>query len=120
MGGIMFNIIGFDNNDMVNICGTSLMGKVRTTYDNLVDAFGEPTYDASHSGDGKVIVEWTLDFRVETGEYNGNDFDYIPASIYAWKESSVPYGEYDWHIGGHDYGAIECVESVLNTIGERL
>ena len=104
----MFNVIGFDNNDLVDICGTSLMGKVRTTY------------DASHSGDGKVIVEWTLDFRVETGEYNGNDFDYIPASICAWKESSVPYGEYDWHIGGHDYGAIECVESVLNTIGERL
>ena len=119
MGGIM-NILSFDNNDCVDICGTSLMGKVRTTYENLVDAFGEPTYDASHSGDGKVIVEWTLDFRVETGEYNGNDFDYIPASIYAWKESSVPYGEYDWHIGGHDYGAIECVESVLNTIGERL
>ena len=65
----MFNVIGFDNNDLVDICGTSLMGKVRTTYDKLVEAFGEPTYDASHSGDGKVIVEWTLDFRVETGEY---------------------------------------------------
>jgi len=116
----MFNVIGFDNNDMVDICGTSLMGKVRTTYDKLVEAFGEPTYDASHSGDGKVIVEWTLDFRAETGEYNGNDFDYIPATIYAWKETSVPYGEYDWHIGGHDYGAIECIESVLNQDAVKL
>jgi len=114
----MFNVIGFDNNDMVDICGTSLMGKVRTTYDKLVEAFGEPTYDALDSDDGKVVVEWTLDFRVETGEYNGNDFDYIPATIYAWKESSIPCGEYDWHIGGHDYGAVECVENVMNLCGE--
>ena len=109
----MFNIIGFDNNDMVNICGTSLMGKVRTTYDNLVDAFGEPTYDASHSGDGKVIVEWTLDFRVETDD--GEDFDYVTATVYAWKVASIPYGEYDWHIGGNDFTAVDCVERVLAT-----
>lgn len=108
------NILSFDNNDCVNITGTSLMGKVRTTYDTLVEKFGEPTFDASHSGDGKVIVEWTLDFRVETGEYDGDDFDYVPATIYAWKESSIPYGVYNWHIGGHDYAAVECVEQVLS------
>lgn len=112
MGGIM-NILSFDNNDCVDICGTSLMGKVRTTYDNLVDAFGEPTYDASHSGDGKVIVEWTLDFRVETED--GDDFDYVTATVYAWKEASIPYGEYDWHIGGNDFTAVDCVERVLAT-----
>ena len=107
------NILSFDNNDCVNICGTSLMGKVRTTYDNLVEAFGEPTYDEP-SGDGKVIVEWTLDFRVETDcAIDGDDFDYVTATVYAWKESSIPYGEYDWHIGGHDFGAVECVEQVL-------
>lgn len=105
------NILSFDNNDCVNICGTSLMGKVRTTYDKLVEKFGEPTYDASHSGDGKVIVEWTLDFRVETED--GDDFDYVTATVYAWKESSIPYGEYDWHIGGNDYTAVDCVEQVL-------
>ena len=105
------NILSFDNNDCVNICGTSLMGKVRTTYDKLVEKFGEPTYDASHSGDGKVIVEWTLDFRVETDD--GDDFDYVTATVYAWKESSIPYGEYDWHIGGNDYTAVDCVEQVL-------
>lgn len=105
------NILSFDNNDCVNICGTSLMGKVTTTYDKLVEAFGEPTYDASHSGDGKVIVEWTLDFRVETED--GDDFDYVTATVYAWKESSIPYGEYDWHIGGNDYTAVDCVEQVL-------
>ena len=105
------NILSFDNNDCVNICGTSLMGKVRTTYDKLVEKFGEPTYDASHSGDGKVIVEWTLDFRVETED--GDDFDYVTATVYAWKESSIPYGEYDWHVGGNDYTAVDCVEQVL-------
>jgi len=107
------NILSFDNNDCVDICGTSLMGKVRTTYDNLVDAFGEPTYDASHSGDGKVIVEWTLDFRVETDD--GEDFDYVTATVYAWKVASIPYGEYDWHIGGNDFTAVDCVERVLAT-----
>lgn len=105
------NILSFDNNDGVDITGTSLIGKVTTTYDELVDAFGDPTYDASHSGDGKVIVEWTLDFRVETED--GDDFDYVPATIYAWKVSSIPYGEYDWHIGGHDFDAVECVETIL-------
>jgi hypothetical protein len=109
------DILSFDNNDGVDVTMTSLMGTVRTTYSNLVDAFGEPTYDASHSGDGKVCVEWTLDFHVVTGEYNGNDFDYIPATIYAWKESSIPCGEYDWHIGGHDYGAVDCIEATLAT-----
>lgn len=105
------NILSFDNNDCVNICGTSLMGKVTTTYDKLVEAFGEPTYDASHSADGKVVVEWTLDFRVETED--GDDFDYVTATVYAWKESSIPYGPYDWHIGGNDFTAVDCVEQAL-------
>jgi hypothetical protein len=110
MGGIM-NILSFDNSDCVDICGTSLVGKVTTTYDTLVEKFGEPTYDISDSADGKVCAEWTLDFRVETED--GDDFDYVTATVYAWKESSVPYGEYDWHIGGHDFTAVDCVEQVL-------
>jgi hypothetical protein len=114
MGGIM-NILSFDNNDGVGVCGTSLMGKVRTTYDNLVDAFGEPTYDASHSGDGKVCVEWTLEFIVEIEDQYEIYEDCITATVYAWKEASIPYGEYDWHIGGHDFGAVECVETALAT-----
>jgi len=104
-------IVCYDNNDGVNINGTSLQGKIETTYDKLVEAFGEPTYDISDSADGKVCAEWTLDFRVETED--GDDFDYVTATVYAWKESSIPYGEYDWHIGGHDFTAVDCVEKVL-------
>jgi len=109
------NILSFIKHGGGRTCGTSLMGKVTTTYDKLVEAFGYPTYYVLDSDDGKVVVEWTLDFRVETGEYNGNDFDYIPAIIYAWIESSVPCGEYDWHIGGHDYSAVDCIEATLAT-----
>lgn len=104
-------IINFDNNDMVNITGTSLQGRVATTYATLVECFGEPTYDVKDSGDGKVNAEWTIEFLVQ----EGGDEDQVVASIYDWKNmfTVLPTGEYLWHIGGSDRRAVDCVYQAM-------
>ena len=93
-----------------SISGTSLKGYVNTTYDDLVDRFGEPTYT---NGD-KITAEWALEFKVldEDAEDN-DDFDYVTATIYDWKETATPMGKYNWHIGGFDSRAVEAVEKAL-------
>ena len=107
-------MLDFENSDVVNINMTSLKGYVKTTYDKLVETFGEPTFtDASPYE--KVNAQWTLEFKVPfvDKEY-GDDFDYVTATIYNWKDGYIPTDEYEWHIGGFDYEAVECVEKVLD------
>ena len=106
------NIFDFENSEAVSANGTSLVGTVKTTYGELVEKFGEPTYTY---GD-KTTAEWNLSFEVDAdngsmGE-DGN-IDYVTATIYDWKLDDTPYGEYDWHIGGFGYEAVEAVESAL-------
>ena len=52
---------------------SSLVGYVTATYDQLVEAFGEPTY-SDWSGDYKVSTEWDL------------MLDLVEVRIYDWKE----------------------------------
>lgn len=107
-------IINVTNDTSVNVSGTGLCGYVRTTYADIVAAFGEPTYGADHSDDGKVSVEWTLEFEVELQDAPGSYIrEFVVATIYDWKCSSTPMGEYDWHIGGFSTQVIECVYSLL-------
>ena len=86
--------IQFENAPTVSLNGTCLQGHIKTTYEELVNVFGEPT---SLSGD-KVTVEWTLLFS-----------DGTVASIYDWKLSETPMGVYNWHIGGMSQHAVNCV-----------
>jgi hypothetical protein len=61
------------------------------TYQDLVDAFGEPTFTPEDSGDGKVNYEWIIYFD---GSYY---------SIYDWKtyDAQTTREEYtNWHVGG--------------------
>lgn len=90
--------------------GSSLQGHFRATYDELVKAFGEPTYRAEQDGGfDKVWTEWRLEFA------NGRK-EPVYATIYDWKEDS-PFtsrtGLYTWHIGGFDYRAEVCVGNVF-------
>ena len=56
-------MLDFENDDCVNITMTSLKGYVNTTYDKLVEVFGEPTFtDASPYE--KVNAQWKLEFKV--------------------------------------------------------
>ena len=90
--------IQFKNDPTVSINGTCLQGYIKTTYDELVNVFGEPT---TLRGD-KVNVEWTIKF-----------LDGTVATIYDWKLSETPMGVYDWHIGGFNQRAVEFVTNCM-------
>lgn len=84
-----------------NVVGTSYQGKIRATYDTLVEAFGDPTH-ARLSEDGKTNVEWDLFFETAEGS--------VVATIYDWKTDQDCFEkEYDWHIGGHDFRSTDVV-----------
>ena len=78
--------------------GSSLMGTYCTSYDTLVEHFGEPNCPP---GD-KVWNSWDLCFTVY--DEDGEDSEDVYVDIYDWKESNPDHsriGEYRWHIGGH-------------------
>jgi len=100
----MTDIISFEHDDMAS--GTSHRGYVTATYDELVKRFGEPTF---LNGD-KTTVEWSLQFQIK--DIDG-DTDYVTATIYDWKSTSTPEGEYRWNIGGFDYMAEDVVYQAL-------
>lgn len=87
--------------------GTSLKGYLLdTTYIDLCDAFGEPTYMPEDSGDGKIHFEWVFDF-------NGETF-----TLYDWKTYDEEYSLTEltkWNVGGKVfYGDfIDHIESVI-------
>ena len=87
--------IQFENIRTVSTSGSCLRGYIKTTYDELVNVFGEPT---TLKGD-KVNVEWTILFS-----------DGTVATIYDWKLQSAPMGVYDWHIGGFSQRAVDCIK----------
>ena len=106
-------IIEVDHN--ANISGTSLVGHITTSYDRLVEAFGEPTYKADDEGGfEKVWTEWDLNFVVQDDD---GDEDCVTATIYDWKEegpfASRSNPNYRWHIGGNGSEAEEAIEMFL-------
>ena len=97
--------------DTIDTIGTSYQGVINTTYDEIVEKFGEPTYtDASPYE--KVNAQWSLQFDVPTED--GEDYDYVTASIYNWKMGYIPTEKYEWHIGGFDFEAVDLVQKVLD------
>lgn len=85
------------NSPGTNINGTCLQGYVTTTYANLVKELGEPQDDMDKSN-----AHWVVEAP------NGT-----VATIYDYKRSSTPWGEYDWHIGGKGESALLLVEFLL-------
>jgi len=96
----------------VSVGGTSLVGYIKTTYDEIVEVFGEPRY--TNSGEDKVTAEWNLEFRVATVfEDIDDEYEYVTATIYDWKLDETPFGEYDWHIGGYSTQAAHVVAEYM-------
>jgi len=87
--------------DTFSANGTSLRGYVKTTYTDLVAIFGEP-----QRGGDKTTAEWVVIF--------GRGKDKVVATIYDWKEYDTPMGEYNWHVGGHDFMAAFLVSQVVD------
>ena len=101
--------------DTVNINMTSLQGKITTTYDKLVEVFGEPT-KTDASPNEKVNAQWSMEFKVPFTDDTGiEDFHNVVATVYNWKDGYIPTEKYDWHIGGFDSEAVDCVEKVLDS-----
>jgi len=75
----------------INVAGTSLRGAIDCSFDQLVEAFGNPMYDTS--GDDKVKAEWYIEFD-----------DGTTATIYDWKSNLDPKDNTDWHVGGFAKG----------------
>ena len=74
--------------DSIDVNGTSYQGIVTTTYDELVNKFGDPTYtDASPYE--KVNAQWSLQFDVPTED--GEDYELVTATIYNWKDRIYTY-----------------------------
>ena len=108
-------MLEFENSDAVNVNMSSLQGKIKTTYDKLVEVFGEPTMtDASPYE--KVNAQWAMEFKVPFTDDTGiEDFETVTATVYNWKDGYIPTEVYDWHIGGFDNEAVDCVQKVLDS-----
>lgn len=101
-------MLKFDNisEDWEKSSGTCLRGYITSTYDQLVEVFGEP---AKYGEGDKVTAEWIIEvFDEETEKYS-------VATIYDWKqyELGTPYDQYEWHIGGHHHDAVDYVKELV-------
>jgi hypothetical protein len=81
-----------------NINGTSLVGYVDATYEELAAVLGEAEGD----------------FDKSTAHWSVEDEHGTVATIYDWKTYMTPVGVYSWHIGGHSLMALELVSKLLN------
>ena len=94
---------------------TSLQGYTDpVTYYDLKTLFGKPSFDTGDPYE-KVQTEWCIQgkifFKDEDGEI---DYEYVEATVYNWKTGgSTPTGEYQWHVGGHDYEAVDFVDAII-------
>lgn len=83
-----------------DIAGTCLQGTINTSYDRLVELFGEPT---QLEADGKVQVEWAMKFT-----------DGTLATIYDWKEEKTALDVTEWHVGGHtEHALYNVIDEVI-------
>jgi predicted dehydrogenase len=88
------------NQKDTSVNGTSLKGYLETTYDRLVELFGEPK---KGSADGKTTCEWLLEFE-----------DGTVATIHDWKVESTPKNLYNWSVGGHSYKVLDLLANTTN------
>lgn len=83
--------------------GTSLIGYVATTYDDLVKLFGEPNTQMND----KVNAQWIIEI------HDAADRLWHIVTIYDYKNSSIPKLQYHWHVGGLSRDSIEVLRSLL-------
>ena len=104
-------VLEYDVYDGFSQSGSSRQSEVTTTYDELRELFGTPSYtDADPYS--KVSCEWVLNVKVldEDDPYveSEDDYQYEQVSVYAWKYGYIPVEETQWNIGGHNYNCSQC------------
>jgi len=80
---------------------SSLQGEIVTTYKDLTNVFGKPTYGPDMTNN-KSTCEWVIEFEDGTKGY-----------IYDWKEEKTIYGKYNWHIGGTSSNVVDKIYELL-------
>ena len=98
-------VLSYESGDYVDVNMSSLQGYVKTTYDKLVEIFGEPTYTDANPYE-KVNCEWAVTADTDEG--------FVKFSIYNWKDGKIPTEEYDWHIGGYGFDAVDVATEIIN------
>ena len=95
-----FTVTQIQRNEVypLTLKATCLQGYMNASYEELVQVFGEPTFDTP-SGDGKTDIEWLL--KIHDNEF---DEDHV-VTIYNWKDydgglAARSNPNYEWHIGG--------------------
>ena len=56
-------VLGYENDEDANVNGTCYQGVITTTYDQLVEIFGKPTYTDADPYE-KVNAEWIIESRL--------------------------------------------------------
>jgi len=97
--------MNFEEASGIEVNGSSYRGVVNTTYEKLVTVFGPPHEGPHDRTLDKITCEWRL--RFEDGDI---------ATIYDWKETDTPMGEYEWHVGGFRSTALEKVTRALESL----
>lgn len=106
------NVLEYDVNEYGKN-GSHLQGYITTDYDTLVSVLGKPSYtDADPYA--KVNCEWALTVKVPVEDVDYDDWDYVHATIYNWKDGCIPLNECEWHIGGFEYSAVEVVDAIMS------
>ena len=85
------------DNAMDTLCGTCLRGYIYTTYDQLVEMFGNPRTDVD-----KSTAHWSIQFT-----------DGAVATIYDWKNHVTPENLYRWHVGGRSNDVVGGISDIL-------
>lgn len=107
-------VVDYDVDESVDVNGTCLQGKIKTSYDKLVEKLGKPTYTNADPYE-KVNAEWTICAQVlDSWAEDQEDTDYKKVTIYNWKDGFIPTEEYEWHIGGKDYDAVCIAHEIIN------
>lgn len=105
--------IDFETGTHIRVAGTKRVGTITTTYNHVVETFGEPTKTSQH---GKTHVEWCIEFDVPA-EDDPEARDLIVATIYDYKEEGNPMkrpgDKITFLIGGHNIQAAYYVHLVL-------
>ena len=89
--------------------GSGLRGYITTTFEDIVNVFGEPLY-GPNALDGDITCEWELLFS--DGTY---------ADIYDYKTyDGTPVGVYDWRIGGTSHNAVFRVNQAFESVNKKV
>lgn len=98
-----------------NSNGCCLQGYITARYSDLVKVFGEETY--RDSADDKVSHGWDLKFVLVDPETE-EPIESVRATVYDWKHYDGgamvrSNAEIEFHIGGDNQKAVECVKRWL-------